>query len=475
MIDFTGRDIELGQLQALIKKKTASLVVVFGRRRIGKSTLIEHFGQQYRCLSFEGLAPHHATTMQDQLDEFSQQLVRECGVPYQKFSDWSEAFLALSQHTTQGRQVILLDEVSWMAMEDPNFAGKLKIAWDKYFKKNRELILIVCGSVSAWIQDNIVMSTGFYGRISLKLYLRELPLTACKAFWGAQGETISAFEKLKVIAVTGGIPRYLEEIDPSLSAEDNIRRLAFSDSGILFNDYNNIFTDTLLRRSDRYNQVVRLLSDGAIESVELARRLQWTSGSYLTEILDELVLAGFISQHSSWNLKTGALSRVRQYRLSDNYIRFYLKYVEPNIEKIMAGQFANRSLSSLPGWAGVMGLQIENLVLNNRDLIKGLLQVSPEDVVCDNPYLQRATQRYPGCQIDYLVHTRHDNLYVCEIKYTRSIIRKCVIDEVKEKIKRLRIPRHVSIRPVLIYLGDVHDEVLDADYFSHMIDIASLL
>lgn len=99
----------------------------------------------------------------------------------------------------------------------------------------------------------------------------------------------------------------------------------------------------------------------------------------------------------------------------------------------------------------------------------------PDEIICDNPYLQRANSRNQGCQIDYLIQTKYDNLYICEIRYSRNPIKKQVIDEVKEKINRLKIPRHTSIRPILIYLGEAHDEVLDANYFAQIINIEALL
>src|SRR3990167_1246428 len=183
MVDFIGRTQEIQRLTQLQDKSTASFVVVYGRRRIGKSSLIEHFGKEHGMLSFEGLSPRKAITSQDQLNEFSRQLSRQCQIPYRRFSDWSDAFHELSKYTQKGRIVVLLDEISWMALEDPDFPGKLKIAWDKYFKKNPKLIFFVCGSVSTWIKKNIVNNTGFHGRISLKLNLRELPLGVCKKFW----------------------------------------------------------------------------------------------------------------------------------------------------------------------------------------------------------------------------------------------------------------------------------------------------
>lgn len=474
MDELFGRKQELNRLEQLLDKNTASFVVVYGRRRVGKSTLIEHFGKSYKMLSFEGLSPRAAITPQDQLDEFSKQLARECNTNYTRFTDWGDAFYELSKYTKKGRMVVLLDEISWMGLEDPDFPGKIKIAWEKYFKKNPKLIFFVCGSVSTWIKKYIVTSTGFHGRISLKIRLQELSLKHCRKFWGSREKKISNFEKLKLIATTGGIPKYLEEIYPKLSAEENIRRLAFTEGGILFNDFTNIFTDTLIRKTDIYERIVRMLGEGPIDSRDISDKVGVAKGSYLSSLLDELTTAGFISKYSSWNLKTGKLSTVSQYRLSDNYIRFYLKYIEPNYEKIIAGSFNFRSLSSLPGWSSIMGFAMENLVLSNRNKIKQMLSIMPDEIRCDNPFLQRATKRKPGVQVDYLIQTK-DTLYICEVRFTRTIIRKYIIDEVEEKIKRLPIPTNTSIRPVLIHLGDIHDEVLDAEYFDGIISMENVM
>ena len=273
MTKFIGRTATLNKLTKLLEKNSASFVVVYGRRRIGKSSLIEHFSREYRFLSFEGLSPRIGITKQDQLDEFSHQLVRQCATQYKKFTDWGDALHNLSLLTQNGRVVILLDEISWMALEDPDLPGKIKIAWDKYLKKNPQLVLFVCGSVSSWIEKNIVNSTGFHGRISLKIRLQELSLASCKYFWGKNQAKISNYEKLTLLAVTGGIPKYLEEVQPQLTAEENIRQLAFHESGILFNDFHNIFTDILLRKSDIYEKIVRLLCNGPIDSSIISNKL----------------------------------------------------------------------------------------------------------------------------------------------------------------------------------------------------------
>ena len=142
-----------------------------------------------------------------------------------RYNDWSDALWAVGERIKTGKVLVLFDEISWMGMNEPTFLGKIKNFWDNHLKKNDRLIFVVCGSASAWIEKNILSSTGFVGRISYTLTLEELPLSDCNLFWP---KNIAAFEKLKVLAVIGGIPKYLEEIDNKLPAEENIKQLCFS-------------------------------------------------------------------------------------------------------------------------------------------------------------------------------------------------------------------------------------------------------
>ncbi|HGU7323853.1 TPA: ATP-binding protein [Legionella pneumophila] len=474
MTTFVGRKDELNLLKGLLDKRSASLVVIYGRRRIGKSRLVEEFGKKIKMISIAGLSPRPNITIQEQLDEFSRQMARQLHLPVKYFTDWGDAFSELAQHSMQGKIIVFFDEITWLGSCDPDFLGKLKNAWDTEFKKNDRLVLILCGSVSAWIERNIISNTGFYGRISLKIHLKELPIKECDSFWENQTNTMSAHDKLKILAVTGGVPKYLEELNRSCSAEENIKRLCFSESGLLFNDYDYIFSALLQRESEYYEKIICLLGEGRLEQSELLDRLSAESGGLISSYLDELVAAGFIDRDYTWHIKTGVTSKLSQYRLSDNYLRFYLKYIKPNIQKIRTGQFKNHSLSALPGWAPIMGFQIENLVLNNRHSIKEKIGIYPDEVISDNPFFQKKTTRQKGCQIDYMIQTKFGNLFVCEIKFSRNVIRDDVISEVQEKIKNLSTPRNFSIKPVLIHASEVHDKVIDQDYFCKIIDLSDL-
>ena len=154
MTTFIGRKKELQQLQSLFTKKTANLVVIKGRRRIGKSRLIEESARDVKFFAFSGFHPTEGISAQHQRDEFPLQLGRLFYIPTPFSKDWSELFRTLAHHTQAGQCVILLDEISWMGFKDPTFLGKLKNAWDLHFKKNSELVLVLCGLVSSWIEKN---------------------------------------------------------------------------------------------------------------------------------------------------------------------------------------------------------------------------------------------------------------------------------------------------------------------------------
>jgi hypothetical protein len=165
---FVGRNREMKLLTDLFALKKASLVVCKGRRRIGKSTLIQQFAQKCSTfLEFQGLPPREGISNTDQLNAFSEQLSRQTLFPKIKIESWYQAFSILNGVIKNEKTVVFLDEISWMAGNDKDFAGQLKIIWDTELKKHSQLMLVLCGSVTSWIEDNIMNHTGFMGRVSL--------------------------------------------------------------------------------------------------------------------------------------------------------------------------------------------------------------------------------------------------------------------------------------------------------------------
>lgn len=475
MTRFIGRKEEIGKLKGLLKKKSASFVVVRGRRRIGKSRLIEEFGKSMRTLYFSGIPPTPETNDQSQRDEFATQMSLNVGMPFIKSQNWNELFWHLSQQTKIGRVLLVLDEISWIGSADADFLGKLKNAWDLHFSKNSTLILIVCGSVSNWIEENILSHTGFLGRISLDLMLKELPLQDCRLFWDDPQLRISSYEIFKVLSVTGGVPKYLEEIIPSFSAEENIRRLCFQPEGLLFREFDQIFSDLFSKRSATFGHIVRHLADGASDLDSLCRLLKWEKGGKISEYLHELIVAGFVAEDATWNIKTTKTSRLKRFRISDNYIKFYLNYIDPNREMISQSLFNDKELTSLPGWNIIMGYQFENLILNNYHKLLKVLSINPSHVVRLGPFFQKPSSRHKGCQIDLLIQTTYHCVYVCEIKFYSSEVSKKNVGEFSDKMSRLAVPRGMSKRSVLIHVNGVSDSVIESGLFDDIVDFSEFL
>ena len=132
-------------------------------------------------------------------------------------------------------------------------------------------------------------------------------------------------------------------------------------------------------------------------------------------------------------------------------------------------------ISSLPGWETILGLQFENLVLKNRDFVRQKLGIKPDEVITDNPYFQKKTKQHSGCQIDYLIQTKFNNLYICEIKFSRESVGAKIIQQIQTKINSLIRPKSFSCRPVLIHVNGITDELKESDYFSNIISFEELL
>ncbi len=467
---FYGRKRELAILTQLLDKRTASLVVIKGRRRIGKSRLTEEFAKGLQHYIFVGLAPEPGITAQMQRDDFATQLRRKMHIPGLSTTDWSDLLWHLANQIKSGRIVVVFDEINWMGNKDPTFLGKLKTAWDTLFKKNPKLILILSGSMSSWIEKNILSSTGFVGRTSVDMLLEELPLHICNQFWHPNDHLISSYEKFKVLSVTGGIPRYLEEIHPEWSAEENIRSLCFKKEGMLVKEFDRIFSDLFSRRAASYKKIVECLAGGKATLDQISQALGMRKGGTVSDYVEDLILTGFVARDYTWNLSSGVHGKLSLYRLKDNYLRYYLKYIEPNKDRILRS-----SINRLPAWDSIMGLQFENLVLNNRKSIIKKLNLDLDDVVYDNPYFQKSTKTHKSCQIDYLVQTKYNSLHLCEIKFSKNKVGAEVVKQVKDKVERLQAANKFSIWPVLIHVNGVTDVLQESKFFSRIIDFGELL
>lgn len=474
---FIGRERQIDLLNGLWGRDSGVLVTCRGRRRIGKSTLIEEFAARSsaKFISIEGLAPHMRMSDAVQRRRFCEKVAEYAGRPPKAADTWSLAFAQLDALLDNAgeRTVVLLDEISWMGGWNPDFPGYLKEAWDKRLRKHANLIFVLCGSVSAWIVENILGSTGFVGRNSLDIELKELPLRDAVRLWGPVSERMSTREKLDMLSVTGGVPKYLEEVRPSISVDENIRRMCFMPDGILFREFDETFSQVFGRKAKLRGKILRELAERPQTVAEIAgEEGAAVSGAY-SKTLEDLCRAGYVTRDDGLNPLTGKTVRAARFRVSDNYVRFYLHYVEPRKKAIERGLFEFASAEQLPGLASFFGFQFENMILNHVNDLFPHLGLGKSLVLSASPFVQPATKRRQGCQIDLLIQTQR-MLMVVEVKRKKEIGHE-VVEEVSGKVSRLAHDRSLSVRTALVYDGRLSPRIEADRFFDFIVPAERLL
>lgn len=302
-----------------------------------------------------------------------------------------------------------------------------------------------------------------------------LSLRESVSFLRQKGFKGSLYEVLKILSVTGGIPWYLDLIDPKETADKNIYELCFDPVSQLINEFQIIFHDLFERKGESYRRIMQVLVEGMKTQKEIRDCLRLEEGGTLSEQLKNLVEAGFVSEHYQWTFKKAALGKQKLYRLSDCFLRFQLKYVEPHRALIEQGSYQKVAAGKLPGWDSIMGFQLESLLLANREFLFEMLGIDSSLVVRDNPFIQTPTARRSGCQIDYLIQTKMNNLIICEFKLSRNELGSSIIEEMQEKCERLVVPKGIAKIVALFHIGGVSAKVEESPLFYRLIDLRDVL
>lgn len=471
---FVGREKELGKLRTLRNRKAPGLVVVKGRRRVGKSRLINFFAStcpENKLWDFAGIVPGNDTDAQSQRDHFAHRLIGHLRCPPFTFQDWNDALANLSMHVKPG-DIILLDEISWMGSKDPTFIPKLKDWWDR---QQLPIVVVLCGSVSTWVEENILNSTAFFGRVDLTMTLDPLPIPDANKLLLASGFQGSDYDAYRMLSVLGGIPRYLEQVGPGLTVDSMIKSLCFEKDGLLVLEFNQIFHDLFNGKGASYKKILDSLKGGMKTLADVREDIGFPHSGTLSALMEHLIIAGFVQKQNMWSFKTKKDLKQSLYYICDPYMRFYLKVIEPKRNKIDLNGFDDSAVSSMLGFGAHNGLQLEQLLLQNRNILLESIGIKPMDIIASGPFRQARTANKAGCQIDFLVQTTTKTLFVCEFKFKLTELKMEIISEIEEKVKALKVPRGYSVVPVLFHISGVSCNVVESEYFYRIIDIADFL
>ncbi len=412
-INMIGRKEEIKKLKFLLKSGRSEFLAVTGRRRVGKTFLIDTMLKEYYCFSMTGIQNGNTAA---QLVNFGIKLSEYNGTLTPIASkNWQEAFLQLKVYLKtfdkHKKQVIFIDELPWVDTARSGFIQMLAHFWNDYLSKESHFLLVICGSATSWISRRIINDPGgLHNRVTEIIHLNPFTLAETQAFLHSKGLRLSHQEIAKVYMTLGGIPFYLENLRKGESFASAIERICFSPNGLLRNEYNNLY-QALFNHADIHQAIVSSLAkypNGMTHKELIDKSGVKTSGSF-QRALEELIVSDFVLE----NVPLGRKKRGSLYRLIDEYSIFYHRFIKPN-RKYTAGIW--QQLSAGQSYKTWTGYAFETLCHKHIEAIKRALGIS---AVYTEIYSLRvpASREAEGFQIDLLIDRKDDSINLCEVKF----------------------------------------------------------
>lgn len=466
---FIGRECEYNLLVQTFSKDGGKLVVIYGRRRIGKSALVKDFATKVngKFLYFEGLENQHSSK---QISRFVKDLAKQTKDPFLKSftpSSWDEVFDYLSQIIIKAKKKIILclDEFQWLAANRSALVSLLKVYWDNQWK-DRPIMLILCGSIASFMVNRVINSKALYGRIDLEILLGALkPDEAAKLIGKKRGHN----EIIKYLMIFGGVPKYLELIDVNKSFSQNMNLLCFSKSGFMVNELDKIFFSQF-KEAKNYLRLVDTLKDKALTLTELAGKFKVDPGGTFQQYLVNLEKADFITGFVPLGGKPN--SKLKRYKLTDEFLVFYFKYMKPNhriISKSESSQLFEQLCESK--WQSWLGLAFERFCLKHALYLAKIMGFG-DKVIDFGPYYEYGDKNF---QIDLLYKRADKIITLCEIKFHDKPINTSIISEIERKSHLYSLPRGYSLERALITVNGIDKSLNLTDYFHHVLSVKDIL
>jgi uncharacterized protein len=469
-----GRKYEYGFIKDRIDSSQAELGIIYGRRRVGKSTILKSLQKEAtQSIYFEGIK---GLSKKAQITHFCRQLAVQTKTMQVVANSWQEAFDALTQVFKKKKIYVVFDEFPWMASERQELVGILKYYWDNQWKKSPRLTLVICGSIAQFMVKHLVHSEALHNRKTFELKIDPLPCDEGALFLKNKR---SKYEILKFLMIFGGVPKYLEQLNPNFGLSKNMDRLCFKKGGFFLHEFETIFKEQF-KVTRNYESIVKALDLGKLTKEEIARKLKTTTGGGLTTTLENLEQAEFIRKELSLSLDSRTTKeKTVRYVLSDEWLRFYFTYVQPSLKTIELntkdGLFDRLTGPSL---ANFFGLSFENFCHKNIGVILKALDIGPEEVVTYGPYFKqpsRSKKEAKGVQIDLIIQKKGNTYVLIECKFKDDPLNSSIIREVEKKVEILSLPTKITLEKVLITANGVLPMVHKADYFHRIITLNEIL
>ena len=458
-----GRKEEIGIITDCLESGRPEFVAVYGRRRVGKTFLVKDYFNDTFSFYATGVT---GTNTRQQLRIFNEALTKYGCSKKTIPKDWLEAFGRLREilereevyrEFRSGRRIVFLDELPWMDTPRSDFRLALDYFWNSWGSSQKDLILIICGSATSWIINNIVKNTGgFYNRLTRQIHLMPFCLAECEQMLEANGHQLTRKQIIESYMVFGGIPYYLNYLKPGLSIPQNIEALFFRENSPLRYEFNQLFA-SLFKNPSVHVDIIRALSKkrSGMTRSELLNTNGIPQGKMLSKCLEELEQCGFIRKYSDFTkAKNGCI-----FQLVDPLTLFHLHFIDGNRAESWSDFF------DTPAYYNWRGLAFENVCLLHSRQIKNALSIMG---VSSHEFRWESKEQTPGAQIDLIIDRKDDVINICEIKYSTE---EFVIDRDYEQklVHKVEAFRHETGTKKALWLTMITNNGIKKNQYSHVV------
>ena len=436
-----GRQLEQQELQRIYESDKSEFLMVYGRRRVGKTFLIREYFKNNFDFYITGIAQgskkEQLMNFRVALNQYDDTLVTS------SLNNWFEAFDYLKQllsHSKRERKIVFLDELPWIDTPKSDFIKALELFWNSWASARTDIKLIVCGSAASWMVKNIIKNHGgLHNRLTFKMKIQPFSLAESKIFLQQKGIFWEDMMLAECYMILGGIPYYMDMIEKGKSLAQNVDALFFSEAPLLEDEFSNLFA-SLFKKSSDYIRIVDILSHkkSGYTRDEIIQKSKLSNGGGLTRKLDELEECGFVRKYKTM----GDVSFT--YQLIDFFCLFYFSFIKK-------GQTFDTSnwqhLTGTPRHNTWCGLSFEHLCMSHLKQIKMALGISG---------ISTSTYAFhnKNTQIDMVIDRGDNIVNICEMKYTDEpySINKSTSENIKNKCYELKshIKKRKGINVVLV-------------------------
>jgi len=465
-----GRKQEISTIKEVCERDESQFVVVYGRRRVGKTYLVREVFNNKFTFQYSGVANVSNST---QLSEFHRALINQGLKTNEPVKDWFDAFYQLFQLIEQSKdkkKIVFIDEMPWMDARNSNFVTALENFWNAYATRRKDVVLVVCGSATSWIIKKVFRNIGgLYGRVNRRIYLRPFTLKECEEYALSRKLHLNREEIMEAYMILGGVAYYWSLLNPSKSLTQNIDSLIFSQEGELRHEFSIIY-ESMFSSPESYINVVKTLGGkkAGMTREEIIKRGKLVDNGGLSTVLKELDSCGLIRKYMPLLNK----NKDTIYQLIDNFTLFHFHF----ISKMTEGENWSQ-LQQKPAYNTWCGLAFERLCLLHIEIIKEVIGINK--ISCGvYSWTWKGDDEYPGCQIDLVIDRSDNVINLCEIKYSKKpfVVSKKTDMEIRTKasIFEGKTKTRKAVRSVLItanglvrnpYSDGIPDKVDANDFF----------